>query len=266
MRKQLFLFAMLPILWSCAEEVSKDINTDLTQEAEQFYSFSEAISEGAFLANITYAEYARMTPAQLSGCPSITHSLDSRIVTLDYSSSGDCAQENANERTGKIILDFTQSGEASPAWSLSYEDYSYNGNKIEGKREFRGLSVAENQEKFEQLRFEMANQVTFMVNGEFSYTVSRSNLKLSALSARGKASGTNPAGRDFSLVTSVAKNQLFPCYGQGWNLPVSGKESWIVSRGGSSDLEYQVTFNNTDTCNPNVTALLPDGRSLQLNP
>ncbi|GAB3217435.1 hypothetical protein J0A67_00415 [Algoriphagus aestuariicola] len=266
MKNSLVLFSILALLWSCTEEVSRDINTDLTQEAEQFYRFSEAIGEASYLANISQSEYSSILSQELPGCPSITHSLDSLIITLDYSSDEVCEQENKIPRTGKIILDFTLSDSANSLWSLSYEDYTYRGGKIEGQRNFEGVSPEESQEIFENLRIELANGIGFTADGELSYVISSEELKPSSITSRGKITGMNPAGRDFSIVTSTAKVQLFQCYGQGWDLPQSGEELWMVSRGGTAELEYEVTFQNTETCNPIVTSSLPDGRTFQLNP
>jgi hypothetical protein len=68
------------------------------------------------------------------------------------------------------------------------------------------------------------------------------------------------------LVITESKEQLFSCYRDGWELPQTGKESWIVSRGASSSLEYKVSFQASAQCNPVVISTLPDGRTLQLNP
>ncbi len=266
MKKYLTPLLVSLILASCSEEVSKDINTDLTQEADQFFSFSETISESTYLGNISYAEYSKIVSAELPGCPTIILSPDSRIITLDYSLSQECEQENKIPRTGRIVLDFTLSNSESPSWSLAYDNYTYKGFKIEGIRLFEGLSMTENQEIFENVRVELANYLSFRVDGELSYSVSRSDLKPLALKIRGKIEGKNPAGRDFLLLVTTAKEQHFECYGSGWDLPQTGRESWIVSRSETADLEYEVDFQSTEICNPVVVSTLPDGRTLQLNP
>jgi hypothetical protein len=278
MKKYLNLLLVSVILASCSEEVSKDINTDLTQEAGQFFSFSETINESAYLGNISYPEFSQLTSAELPGCPAIILNPDSRIITLDYSLDEECEQQDTIPKTGRIVLDFTRSNSESPSWSLAYEDYTYRGIKIEGMRMFEGISLTENQESFENLTVELDGMLSFRVDGELSYTVSRTDtisqtdtvlqvsLKPLSLKTRGKIEGTNPAGRDFLLLVTTPKEQLFECYSTGWDLPKAGKESWIVSRNATADLEYDVNFQSTEICNPVVVSTLPDGRTLQLNP
>lgn len=266
MKKYILLISFSVLLMSCAEDVSKDISTDLIQEADQFFSFSQAFNESNYLGNISFSDYSRITSAELPGCPTISQIPESRIIELDYSSPAECDQENAIPRTGKIILDFTLSNIATPSWSLTYENYSFDGIKIEGIRQFEGLSLSENQESFENITVELEKNLSFVFQGTLSYSTARLSLKPFALSTRGKIEGRNPAGRDFSLSITEAKEQLFQCYREGWALPQSGKESWNVFRGGTKNLAYQVSFQGTEDCNPVVISTLPDGRTLQLNP
>ncbi len=266
MRKQLLLLSIPLILWACSEDVGKDINTDLTQEANQFFGFSEAMGESAYLGNISYPDYSRITSDKLPGCPTIVPSPDFRMITLDYSSPQECEQEHKIPRTGRIVLDFTLSDSAHPSWSLTYEGYTYDGIKIEGMRMFEGVSLGENRESFENLRVELEKNLGFRVGGELSYSVSRSDFRPFSLKTRGKIAGTNPAGRDFLLLVTAPKEQLFQCYSSGWDLPKTGKESWTVSRSATADLEYEVSYQSTEICDPVVVSTLPDGRILQLNP
>jgi hypothetical protein len=49
MNKLLILISASIFFWSCTEDVSKDITTDLLQESDQFFQFSRALSETAYL-------------------------------------------------------------------------------------------------------------------------------------------------------------------------------------------------------------------------
>lgn len=266
MKKFIVLISVSLFFISCSEDVSKDISTDLTQEADQFFRFSRALGESTYLGNISYPDYSRITSAELPGCPSIIKSPDSKIIVLDYTSPMECEQPNPIPRTGKIILDFTLFNTLTPTWSVTYENYLYDGIAIKGIRQFEGLSLNENQESFENLTIEFEKNLSFIINGDLSYSTSRLSFKPFALSIRGLIEGRNPAGRDFSLVITEAKEQLFQCYREGWVLPQTGKESWIVSRGGSKSIDYAVSYENSADCNPVVVSTLPDGRTLQLNP
>lgn len=266
MKRHLILSSILLVFWSCVEDVSREINTDLTQEADQFFRFSEVLSESSYLANISYFEYFRINSEELPGCPTIIRSTDSRIIQLDYSNPQECEQENKTSRTGKIILDFTLISSQERSWTLTYEDYAIENTIINGVRFFKNPSFNENQETFENLKVELEKNLGFVASGTLSYSVARLSLRPFALSTRGRIQGTNPAGRDFSLVITEAKEQNFSCYQEGWELPQTGMETWIISRSPSSSLEYKVRFESGTACDPIVISTLPDGRSLQLNP
>ena len=266
MKKYLTLLTISLLHWSCTEEVSKDINTDLSLEADQLFGFSEAISESSYLGNISYSEYLEIASDKLPGCPSVAQIPNTRIIELSYSSSAECDQANKIPRTGKVTLDFTLSESESPSWILTYDSYTFGAIAIEGSRHFEALSDSENHENFENLKVELENQVSFVATGSYTYSLVRSDTIPVALSTSGRSDGKNPAGRDFSLVITKPKEQLFECYRAGWDLPRSGEELWIVSRSSTNSLDYQASFQSTEDCNTLVSAALPDGRTLQLNP
>lgn len=266
MRKTFLLLFFLPLFNSCTEDVSREINTDLTREAAQFFQFTEALSESNYLGNIAYQDYFRLTSKDLPGCPTMIRSLNSRIIQLDYSNPVDCEQENKNLRSGKITLDFSLSNSTNPSWTMTYEDYIFEGIKIQGSKRLKTISLTETQESFDNLRVELSGNLGFSVSGTFTHTLTRENFSPYGLSTRGKIEGKNPVGRDFSLITNASKIQLFSCLKKGWILPQSGSETWVVSRGSGGSLEYKVSFESGVQCNPVVITTLPDGRTLQLNP
>ncbi|MFN3997685.1 hypothetical protein [Algoriphagus sp.] len=266
MKQYLILISVLIFFGSCSEDVSRNIETDLTKEADQFFQFSEALSESSYIGNISFGDYARVLPEDLPGCPKITRNIDTRKIELDYSNPQECEEGNKTPRSGKIILDFSTSTTANPSWKLTYADYSFGKTKIDGVRIFLNPSIGENRETFENLRIELEKNLGFSASGSLSYSVARLSFRPFAMSTRGRVEGKNPAGRDFSLVITEAKEQLFSCYREGWALPQSGKETWIISRGNSRSLDYMVRFEKKEACNTLVTSTLPDGRTLQLNP
>jgi hypothetical protein len=265
--KKIYLLLSLSFLsFSCSEDVSREISTDLGIEALQFFQFSEMMWESNYLGNISYPDYFRISSAELPGCPTINRTTSSRIIELDYSNSVECQQENKTPRSGKIILDFTLSNSSNPTWTLTFESYTFDGIKIQGFKQFRNLSFNENEESFENISVELGGNLGFIAKGNFAHSISRLSFRPFGLSSRGRIDGKNPAGRDFSLVITESKEQVFSCYRDGWELPQTGRESWIVSRGATSSLEYEVSFQASEACDPLVVSTLPDGRTLQLNP
>jgi hypothetical protein len=218
------------------------------------------------LGNISFGDYFRISADELPGCPMITRDIDSRRIELDYSNPQECEHLNTTPRSGKIILDFSLSNTPDPSWKLSYEDYTFGTTKMVGTRYFINTSFNENQENLENLKITLDNDLGFVLNGTLNYSVARLSARPFALSTRGRVEGTNPAGRNFTSTITGAKEQLFSCYREGWELPQSGSESWIVTRSQSGSLEYMVRFETTDGCDPTVISTLPDGRTLQLNP
>lgn len=266
MKNLLSFILFLLILTSCTEDVSRNVNTDITKEADQFFRFSKALGESGYLGNISFGDFFRITAEELPGCPLITRNTSTRTIVLDYSLPQACEHLNSIPRTGKIILDFSLSNTTEASWTLTYEDYTFGGTRIEGTRYFMNTSFNENQETIENLKITLEPNLGFIINSTLFYSVARLSARPFALSARGRVEGTNPAGRNFTSSITGAKEQLFSCYRLGWELPQSGTESWIVSRGNSSSLEYMVKFETGEGCNPTVISSLPDGRSLQLNP
>lgn len=264
-RLYIFLFFVL-LASSCTEEESRTISTDLSVEALQHFKLSKAFSESIYLGNISYQDYFRISSAELPGCPTIDRSLQSRIITLDYSKPLECTQENNKTRTGKIILDFTLSNTSSPTWIMTYEEYSVEGIKVSGTRQFRAITSNETEASFENLEIELPKNLAFLIKGKTNHSVSRANFRPFALSTRGNLEGINPAGRNFNLVITEPKEQLFACYRQGWFLTQTGKESIKIARGIERDVVYTTTYQTPTGCNPNVTAILPDGRISLLNP
>jgi hypothetical protein len=266
MKRYLFLISVLSFFGSCSEDVNRNIDTDLTQEAAQFFQFSEALSESSYLGNISFADYSRILSEDLPGCPTINRDITARRIELDYSNPQECEQPNKTSRSGKIILDFTLSNTNVPSWKLTYDDYSFGKNRIEGVRSFSNPSFGENKETFENLRIELEKNLSFYANGTLFYSLARLSFRPYALSTRGRIEGNNPAGRDFSLVITEAKEQFFSCYREGWELPQTGKETWVISRGTTRSLDYMVRFETNEACKTVVISTLPDGRTLQLNP
>ena len=264
-RLSIFLFILL-LATSCTEDESRTISTDLGVEAIQHFKLSSSFSESNYIGNISYQDYFRIGSAELPGCPTIERSLQSRIITLDYSKPIECTQENNKPRTGKIILDFTLSNSNSPSWVMTYEEYSVDGIKISGTKQFRAIASNETEASFENLEIELPNNLSFFFKGKTNHSVSRANSRPFALSTRGNLEGVNPAGRNFNLVITEPKEQLFACYKQGWFLTQTGKESLKIARGIEREAVYTTTYQTATGCNPTIIATLPDGRNLQLNP
>lgn len=264
--KKVFLFLLsLLLLISCSEDISQEIQTDMLQEADQFFTLSEIVNESSYLGNFTFGDYFRFTSGSLPGCPTLSLNSQTLEITLDYNKVSTCDQKNPEQRTGKIILDFSQANSNTPTWTMKYEGYTFQKTKIEGTRYFKRLSNSQNSETFENLKITTENNLGFSIQGSYTYFLSRFNFRPFGISYVGKHEGTNPAGRRFVQSITEAKELFINCYSEGYTLPQKGKENWKVSRG-STDLNYSVTYTSTQACIIQVKAVLPDGRTLDLQP
>lgn len=266
MKKLLFNILFLSLLFSCNEEIGRDITTDLSQEADQFFNFSTAINEGGYLGNFSYSDYFRTQSQSLPGCPKIEIDQTLRLVTLDYDAADSCTQEKNFKRNGKIKIDFSQSNTQLATWWMEYENYKFDNTEIIGKREFKTLSSSQNQEKFENLKIKTDNNLSFVAKGTHTYFTSRFSFRPFAISFVGFIEGTNPAGRKFTQTLTQAKEVYINCYSEGWVLPFEGEETWTVERSEGRELTYRFNFSSEGECNPEVNVFLPDGRTLTLNP
>ncbi|TDQ16468.1 hypothetical protein DFQ04_2586 [Algoriphagus boseongensis] len=258
----IFLFWFLA---SCSEDISDEIQTELVQEADQFFLLSEIVGESNYLGNLTYGDFFRTLPESLPGCPEMQIDTQLRKITLDYSKTDSCPQANLASRTGKIILDFSQSNSSPGLWFLEYVEYAYQKTHIKGKREFTRLSTSQNAETFNNLKITTDKNLSFDISGGYTYFISRFGFRPFGISYVGRHEGINPAGRNFTQSITEAKEKYINCYSDGYILATVGKENWKVSRG-SNDIGYQVSFSSGSDCNTKVRVILPDGRTYDIKP
>ncbi|WP_026951336.1 hypothetical protein [Algoriphagus mannitolivorans] len=264
--KKIFLYLLsFILLTSCSEDISQDIQTDMLQEADQFFTLSEIVNESSYLGNFSFGDYFRITSASLPGCPTLSLNSQTLEITLDYSKVETCDQQNTVARSGKIILDFSQANSNNPTWTMKYEGYTFQKTKIDGIRYFKRLSTSQNSESFENLKITTENNLGFTIKGTYTYFLSRFNFRPFGISYVGRHEGINPAGRSFVQSITEAKELFINCYSEGFTLPQKGKENWKVSRG-STDLNYTVNYTSTQECVIQVKAVLPDGRTIDLQP
>jgi hypothetical protein len=259
------IFILAFHLASCSVDLDNEIQTDLIQEADQFFLLSEVVNETSYLGNISYPDYFRIQPSSLPGCPKIQIDTGLRKVVLDYTQPDSCDQAIKSIRNGKIILDFSRSNADPGTWSLEYNDYSFLKTKIQGKREYVRLSNSQNSETFQNLRIITENRLGFLISGSYTYFIARFNSRPFGISFVGSLQGINPAGRSFIQSITEPKEQFINCYSEGSGLPKVGQENWRVSRE-NGEISYQVTYQTTSDCKTKVKATLPDGRNYDIRP
>lgn len=271
------------MLMSCEEDEDKVIQTDLSTEADQLFSISKDWNESLYFAMISWEEYQKMDTLSLPNCPDILLDEYAKEVTLDFISSSLCLQSGDYERSGKLIIKFDTTVQSpTNKWTMKYEDYRFGSNTLEGIRNFSSDDSLLISEEFTDLVEITENELSTEFSGKFLHTKSyvsdsltTDSLTTDSLNFRllksftsiGSVQGVNAAGRDFEIIIDAPVSHSISCYQQNEIVSYTGKENWIVSRSGNSEVFYSVTYEQlVDSCKVAVNAILPDGKKLLLNP
>lgn len=261
------LVLIFAIITSCSDDVNKNIETDLTKEAAQFYQLSLISHEHLFFSLYSWEEYQSLATDSLPGCPTITLEEISKKVTLDFDSENECSQNERFQRSGKIILDLGLSSTLNPEWDIKFEDYVFESDTIKGQKRFITLPNGVIQESYNDLIVKTDNNLSYTYSGIVNHLAIRNGLRiLESVLSDGSLEGINPAGRLFSMNNISPTISQVLCFNSGEVPPNSGEESWTISRGLSKEVNHRLTFKLGQNCETTASMVLPDGRILILNP
>jgi len=269
MKKLIFgLIILLPILMSCEEDVDKILQTDLSTEAAELFSISKNWNESLYFAMISWEKYQRLDTIGLPSCPDIILDKNAKEVTLNFLSSTACIQTGAYDRSGKLIIKYdTTLVSPNESWTMEYDNYTFGTNSIEGVRTFSSDNSLQVSEEFIGLIEKTEKELSTEFSGKFIHTKTFFSDTLASFTSLGRIKGINAVGRDFEITIDSPLIHNISCYQQNEILPTTGKGNWFVSRGGTSDVSYTVTYEPLlEDCKVAVNANLPDGKKLRLNP
>ncbi|WP_339866618.1 hypothetical protein [uncultured Algoriphagus sp.] len=269
MRKLILgLIVLIPILMSCGEEEDKDITTDVAIEATQLFNISKVWNESLYFAMISWEEYLLQDSLKLPSCPQISIDENTKEVTLNFLASTTCVQTGEYGRSGKLILSYNQAADSvSSVWTMEYDDYFFGTNSIKGIRTFSSDDSLQVSEDFSEITEKTEKDLSTIFNGKFVHIKNYEGDSLTTLVSLGRIEGKNAAGRDFEIIMDSPVKHDISCYQQNLILPNSAKESWAVSRSGTSEATYILTYESQPgECIVYANAILPDGRRLLLNP
>ncbi len=285
MRKLIFpLICLIPLLVSCKEDEDKVIHTDLPAEADQLFGISQDWNESLYFAMLQWEDYMQMDSLGLPSCPDIILDSMTKEVILDFVSSTECTQSGSFTRSGKLIIKYDTTNQYSDKkWSMEYVDYKFDTRSLDGIRYFSNTDSMHVSEEFTDLVERTENGLSTEFSGKFLHTKSividslatdslssdsaTYRPKLTSFSSIGRITGVNAAGRDIEITMDAPVTHSVECYERNEILPSIAKESWIVSRGGTSRVTYSVQYEQlTEACQVTAIATLPDGKQLLLNP
>ncbi len=261
----IFLF-FVPILLACQEDEDKIIQTDLTIEASQLFDISTDWGESLYFAMLSWEDYQQINPRQLPGCPIISLDQALRQVTLEFRSDTTCIKSGKTIRTGSLLLDFPQNNQIGQSWIMEYQGYTFNQDSLKGNRRFTKKSLNTIEEHFENMVLTTNKAVNSTFSGNLTHTITRQKLELVGFSTMGNLSGVNPAGRDFHIEFTNPRQTLVACSKENEILPLSGRESWRISRGLNNTVNHQISYESTGNCQVNAKVTLSDNRNLILTP
>lgn len=269
MRKLIFgLIMLVPMLMSCEEDEDKVIQTDLPTEANELFNISQAWKESLYFAMISWEEYQQLDSLNLPSCPSIHLDQETKEVTLDFLASTTCVQSGEYNRSGKLIIAYDAAVIGrNRKWSMQYDNYLFGTDSIKGIRNFSSDNSLMISEEFTEIIEKTEKELTTEFSGKFVYSKTYSGDSLVSFSSVGRISGKNPAGRNFEIILDSPVQHSISCYQQNEILPSTGKETWVVSRGGNSEVNYTTTYEALlENCKTAANTMLPDGKKLLLNP
>lgn len=264
MTRTLSLLILAFGFFACSEDVEREIQTDLTIESQQLFRASMAWGESNYFALIPLEKYQQLDSAQLPGCPLVTLDLDLGKVTLDFDQSYECEQSGPWTRAGKIHIDFTTVPVSNPTLTLTYEDYSIAGMSLKGSKMFTRLDSSRFRENADQLVLSDTNNQSHYFSISANHTLNFDSLSTVSFISTGTLEGINPAGRNFQIDLGTGRPYLETCLESNWLIPISGQETWEISRGESSSVGYLISFGIVNACEASALATFPDGRTQNL--
>lgn len=262
----LYIFLSLIFLNACKEDEDRVISTDLPTEASQLFDVSNAWSEALFYSQLSFEQYSASDSLTLPGCPEIILEEKDKRVTLIFDPATSCEHSGKYIRTGKLILDFARADSINPIWFLEYDNYTFEAATIKGSRVFTKNSLGIINENFENLTHTTSDNLTHKFSGNLTHTLSLDSGIVARINSKGVITGKNPAGRNFECDFEDKRELLFSCFQENELLPVTGQETWRVSRSETSQVIHRLSYELKENCEVQAYVVLSDGRRLLLNP
>lgn len=272
MGKFLFLFLglSLTLLVSCnndettpdftAEEV-EDANLDAIEDS--YFDDGDDLVTEAFTATDDGLAGGRIQSDDRLVCANLTRTGTKAEGSLRVNFGTGCTDPRGNIRKGAIVVVHEGSwNEAGSRWTLTFEEYSINGIKIEGTRTVTVVSVTELLTVYEviltngKVTWPDGRVATREVNRRREHERNENNL-LDRLIIYGTAQGTFRNGRGYSIEILERLIYRRACVAEGVIIPVSGVK--LIKHG---DRELTVDYGD-GTCDNFVTLTNKNGRTVR---
>jgi len=264
MIKALIGFLLAFVFFSCSEDIDRQIQTDLSIESQQLLNTSMIWGESTYFGMISWESYQTLTSSQLPGCPWISLDLDEHKVLLDFDQAVECEQSGPWERTGKIRLEFSNPSFNQGQVEMIFDEYTFGGVQVKGTKIFTKKDLRNFSETADQLILTDSRKLSHYLSLQINHSTSFFNLRPMGYISTGKIQGINPVGREFSIDLGLGRPYLNACLELNWPVPISGQETWQISRGRNELASYSVQFTADSACSASIQAIFPDGRTQSL--
>jgi hypothetical protein len=267
MAKFLFLFLGLTLLVSCNnDETTPDFTSEEVEDAnldaieDSYFDDGDDLVAEAFTATDAGLAGGRIQSDDRLVCANLTRTGSKAQGSLQVNFGAGCTDPRGNVRKGAIVVVHDGNwNEAGSMWTLTFEEYSINGIKIEGTRTVTVVSVTELLTVYEviltngKVTWPDGRVATREVNRRREHERNENNL-LDRLIIYGTAQGTFCNGRGYSIEILERLIYRRACVAEGVIIPVSGVK--LIKHG---DRELTVDYGD-GTCDNFVTLTNKNGR------
>jgi hypothetical protein len=260
-----YSFLVLLILTaSCYGDIDKDISTDLQFEGNEIFDISISLEESYFYALQPLGYYRSADSLSIPGCPKVSIDEEASKVTLDFSVNENCENSPFVERSGKIFLQYLALSPLESRVFIEYEDYTINGLKVKGLREFKDSASLQHPnlkiEIFKDLLIINEKNSSSRITGKFVHQIDLLQGQVIGFTSSGELEGRNVAGRRISMEPTLEKTYYAECILQGQVMPTQGSENWRVFRNENQATTHRLVYSFEEQCNSVATITLADGR------
>jgi len=243
-----------------AEEV-EDANLDAIEDS--YFDDGDDLVTEAFTATDAELSGGRIQSDERLLCAELTRTGSKAEGSLRVNFGSGCKDPRGNVRMGSIVVVHKGSwNEAGSQWTITFEEYSINGIKIEGTRKVTVVSVTELLTTYEvvltggKVTWPDGRIATREVNRRREHERNENNI-LDRLIIYGTAQGTFRNGRGYSIEILERLIYRRACASEGVIIPVSGVK--LIKHG---DRELTVDFGD-GTCDNFVTLTNKNGRTVR---
>ncbi|AFL82816.1 hypothetical protein Belba_0145 [Belliella baltica DSM 15883] len=263
MKNQIFILLAAFFIYSCTNDIERNITTNLQAEANEIFQTSLALEESLSYVFLSFEDYQDAQTDTLPGCPTILIDEIDKKVELQFTVNSNCPSQKLN-RSGNLVLDFNTINLIDQEVLLSYDNYKIKAFEIIGNRRFtKSASISSSnlwQENFMDLLIVDEFQNSTKISGSYDHRLEIINDTLISFTSSGNLEGRNITGRPLKMTQITPRLYQNVCIEEGQVIASSGVETWEIFRTPTRSLAHTLTFSSDSACVSKASLQLSDGR------